>query len=116
MNKPRFTIKENDTIITCIKNNPTNLQYAFEVAAKLNGRSVKATENHWYRCLKEETTSSIVAAGSLKGYKKNTKNTLRINGIMPEVELEPYLVVVQELLKLSKKERKIIIALLTLKA
>lgn len=111
--KFRFTTLEDTIIISCISNNPTNLKHAFqEASTQLPSRNPETICAYWYRVLRHG--DNVVCTGSSIGFKSNTKNTPRVDGVMPEVELQPYLVVLQELLKLSKKERDAIVNLLTI--
>lgn len=111
----KYILEEDNIIINCIKEYPTNLSYAFKQASlRMNGkRTARAIELRWYTVLKKKDNINIITVGTEKGFTKNSKNLKRNKeGKLPEQGLKPIAYLVKEILNLSSPERKILITFL----
>lgn len=78
----RYTKSEDSTIIKAIKNNPGNLDKAFEHASKsLSNRNSKAISQHWYNKLsKSNYVIGLRSSNTIvKDNRKNVMNSTKTN-------------------------------------
>jgi nickel-dependent lactate racemase len=74
-NKPNYTQKEIEIIVSCIKESPTNLQKGFQKASNIVGRPANSISALYYNRLKKN--KSLFNIVSDKTYKSNVKNQMR---------------------------------------
>lgn len=110
----RFTEDEYKIIIEEVKKCPTNLQNAFKEASeklKLPHAKIQGT---WYVTLRKRPDVKAITVGSKHGFTQNVKNIKRnAAGEMPEQDLKHVQFLMRQILELSVKERKAIIAFLS---
>jgi hypothetical protein len=74
--KTKYTQKEIDIIVEAVKESPTNLTKAFEIAAKTLRKDIRSIKNYYYNNLKKQ--AHLFAITGVKQQKSNTKNTARV--------------------------------------
>lgn len=67
-----WTLQEEQIVVNCIRENPTNLTDALRRAGKLIGRSYGATQNHYYMVIKRKI--KMFAVKGKKEHAPNVKN------------------------------------------
>lgn len=99
--KANYTQREDDIVLNCIKESPTNLSQAFRNAARLlTRRTYDSVRNRWQAVLKYKY-SYVVTTGSSKGFSNNCKNDIKGNH-----NLKPFQVIVKQMLNLSNNDRE----------
>lgn len=112
----RFTEDEHKIIIEEVKKCPTNLQNAFKLASKrLRKKTKQQVQSTWYQCLRKKPDVKAITVGSRHGFTQNVKNVKRnAAGEMPEQNLNSVQWLMKQMLELTPRERKAIIAFFSL--
>lgn len=112
--RPRYTKREEEVIIDLIRQYPTNLKYAFEQAAERLGRDAMSISSKWYGDIRKNPEyKGLITTGSEKGFSNNVKNVFAKDGEAPEQNLSSFQILIQDMLKLTKREKEIIKAILS---
>jgi len=104
----RFSIEDDQVIISYIKKSPTNLRNAIEQAAEEISADFKSVENRYYNSIKKNHT--IITCGSSAGMSSNVKNSIRKEGEIFNPKLKPHVVILKQLLDLPDKELELILS------
>lgn len=103
----KYTKEEDLIIMKEIKKNPQNIVSCCENASKiLKNRTTKSIYVRYYNFLKKKY--NILSVGSSKGFSKNNiKNQKRsYPGEILKPDLQPFQMIVKDMLELSLNERK----------
>lgn len=68
-----WTLQEEQIVVNCIRENPTNVRDALRKASILIGRSFASVENHYYLVIKKK-----IGMFSIKGKKEHAPNVKNI--------------------------------------
>ena len=111
-----FTEDEHKIIVEEVKKCPTNLQNAFKMATKrLKKKTKLQVQCIWYNSLRKRPDIKAITVGSKHGFTQNVKNIKRnAAGEMPEQNLNEVQWVVKQMLELTPKQRRGIIAFFSL--
>lgn len=104
----KFTQQEDDVILSKISQSPTNLQFAFENAAReLEGRDRKSCEQRYYNTLRKKDPVHSLATAN--GFAVNIKNTPMKADEGYDLRKE---IMMDILSKMTKKEKKEVISII----
>lgn len=108
----KYTEEDELTIIDLVKQYPTNLDYAFRQASIKIGRGVDNISATYYARLRKKYPN-ILSTSSKNGATNNIKNALvdKETGELTSNQLQPYQMVLRDLLNLPEEKRKLIIKL-----
>jgi len=83
-----WTFKEEQIVVDCVRENPTNLTDALRKAGELIGRSYGATQNHYYMVIKKKI--KMFAVKGKKEHAPNVKNipTSKVNSTFKIISFE----------------------------
>lgn len=105
----KYTKEEDLLIFDEIENGGhKNVVDACEVLSKKINRSADAISFRWY-CVISKKDKIAFASGSSKGMLVNRKNVSRKDGKMRDHVMKPLLYIIQEMVKMSKEDQKIIV-------
>lgn len=110
-NRLKWTREEVSIVVSVIKQYPTNINYACEEASKLINRTPHAILKYYYKILKKDPSLYMLTTGSKEGFSQNVKNQARDkeDGTVKQ-NLQPFMIIMKELLDLSKDDRDKILA------
>ena len=104
--KIRWAREETAILVSLIKQYPTNINYACEEASKVIDRNKEACLKYYYKVLKKDPSLYMLTTGSKEGFSQNVKNQHRDkeDGTVKQ-NLQPFMIIMKELLDLSKEDR-----------
>lgn len=109
----KFTEEEDNLILMAINDSPLNIMIALEKLAPRLNRKYQDLHKRYYKRLKKNPEKYAASCGSKVGFSHNVKNLRRnANNELPEIQLNEFDYIVNNLTYLTKEQKKIILTTL----